>query len=252
MEPISTTFTDDSPTARHPSPPLLVLAVVHVVLFIAGVLLMTVLSGGDRYPSPFDDASDVVRFFSRHGDSARIGAFCAFASAFPLGLFAATASSRLRFLGVRAAGEAIGFYGGIGAALMLLVCGACMWAMTGVADEVGGEATVRGLQLVGFIAGGPAMVALFGLLIAGVSVTGGMSRLLPSWLVWLGVVTAGLAELSTLALILEPAAYLVPIARVLGCVWLIGTAVTLPTVRGELSRVRGETFPLHDPRHQPA
>jgi hypothetical protein len=244
---------DDGPNARHPSPPLLVLALVHVVLFIAGVLLMTVLSGGDRYPSPFGDASDAVRFFSRHDDSARIGAFCVLASAIPLGLFAATASSRLRFLGVRAAGEAIAFYGGIGAAVLLLVSGACTWAMTGIADQLGAEPTVRGLQLVGFIAGGPGMVALFGLLIAGVSVTGGMFRLLPSWLVWLGIVTAGIAELSTLALILEPAAYLVPLARVLGCVWLIGAAVALPTVRGELDRLgRGRAVPLADPAHQPA
>src|SRR5690348_10434806 len=111
MEAINPDAYDAPPDVRHPGPPLLVLAIVHVALMIVGVLVVTLWSGGDRYPSPFESVSDAARFFSLREEQARINAFCVFASAIPLGLFAAVASSRLRYLGVRAAGERIALYG---------------------------------------------------------------------------------------------------------------------------------------------
>ena len=40
-----------------------------------------------------------------------------------------------------------------------------------------------------------------GLFIAGVSVTGGLHKLIPRWLMWLGIVVAAAGELSSLTLL---------------------------------------------------
>jgi hypothetical protein len=56
---------------------------------------------------------------------------------------------------------------------------------------------------------------------------------------WFGIVVAALAELSFFTLILYPAAFLLPAARVLGFVWMICVGVRLPQSR---SRHRGESL----------
>ncbi len=46
-----------------------------------------------------------------------------------------------------------------------------------------------------------------------------------------GLVIAATAELSALALALEPAAYLLPAARFTACAWLVVAATKLPKAR---------------------
>jgi hypothetical protein len=206
----------------------LLLALVHLGLFAGGLLAVTAFAGGDRYPSPFGPESVAREFFSAHVESMRFNGFFHFASAIPLGLFTATAVSRLRFLRVRAAGELIALFGGFAASVALMVSGLCSWAL-GDPELVQSAGAARALHLVGFMFGGPAYVALFGLLVAGVSVTSGFRHLLPRWLVGFGVVIAIISELATLVMLLPAMVYLVPAARVLGLVWLIATALKLPT-----------------------
>jgi hypothetical protein len=81
--------------------------------------------------------------------------------------------------------------------------------------------------LLSFLFGGPAYAAGFGLLAAGVSITSYFSRLLPRWLVVLGMVVAVAGEFSTLSLIAYPANFLLPITRYLGFIWLMWAAVKL-------------------------
>jgi hypothetical protein len=84
-----------------------------------------VLARGAVFPSPFDP--ELARaYFEQHGPAVRVASFFLFGSAIPLGLFAATTASRLRFLGVDVAGVTIALYGGIAASLMLLLSGLCM------------------------------------------------------------------------------------------------------------------------------
>ena len=71
----------------------------------------------------------------------------------------------------------------------------------------------------------------FGLLAAGVSVTSYFSRLLPRWLVVLGMVVAIAGEFSSLSLVVYPANFLIPITRYLGFIWLILAAVKLTNSR---------------------
>jgi len=221
---------DPRPGARHPGPPLLPIAVMHVLLFMSGVVAGSVLAGGDRFPSPFEPGEAALRFFSERAGSVRVTSFLQFASAIALGIFTASVTSRLRFLGVRAAGESIALVGGMAASLALAACGLGLWALSfpGVAESPG---TLRALHLLTFAAGGPGTVVSFGLLIAGVSVTSAFHRFLPRWVVWLGLVVAGLAELSALVLLVPGAAPLLPLARFPGFVWLIAVAATLPAAR---------------------
>ena len=55
-----------------------------------------------------------------------------------------------------------------------------------------------------------------------------MSRLLPRWLIWLGVVVAAAGELSSLTLLNFAAGYFIPVARFLSIVWMFGLALRLP------------------------
>jgi hypothetical protein len=48
---------------------------------------------------------------------------------------------------------------------------------------------------------------------------------------WLGLVVAGLCEVSALALLITPAAYLLPLARFPGFIWMICVGALLPNRR---------------------
>ena len=101
-----------------------------------------------------------------------------------------------------------------------------MLASPGVAEVA---ANARILQLLAFATGGPGHVAPLGLLLAGVSIAGGVTRRLPRWVMWFGVVLAVFAELSTLTLIFEQAAVFLPLARFPAFIWMLCVAVTMPS-----------------------
>jgi hypothetical protein len=74
-------------------------------------------------------------------------------------------------------------------------------------------------------------VVPLGLLVAGVAVTGGLSRKLPKWVMWSGLFVASVAELSSLSIAFAPAMYLLPLARFTGLAWLIVVGALLPSTR---------------------
>jgi hypothetical protein len=212
---------------RHPGPPLAVLATIHAVLFVGSLMLVAAWTGGGHLPSPFGTGEAGIDFVSRHALAVRWSALLQFGAAIPLGLFAATAASRLRFLGIRAAGATIALFGGIAAAICIALSALVQWSLTWVtALEL--LAGGRALYLLAFAIGGPGAVVCFGLLLAGVAVTSGLSRLLPRWLMWAGLLLASAAELSTLSLVWPVMSLLLPIARFGGMAWLIAAGALLP------------------------
>ena len=82
--------------------------------------------------------------------------------------------------------------------------------------------------VVPFAAGGPGWGVGFGLLLAGVSVSGGLTGIVPRWFMWFGISLAAIAELSALTLLTIYAAPSIPIARFVGFVWLVVVALKLP------------------------
>jgi hypothetical protein len=230
METPMTSRSHRPPGQRHAGPPLALPGLSFVGLFVGSLVVGAIMTGGAPPPIPFNATAEELRYFVDHADAVRIAAFLQFGAAIPLGLFTATVVSRLHFLGVHAAGVTIALFGGIAASCFLAASGLAQWVLSspGVAETV---TNARVLQLLVFATGGPGHVVPLGLLMAGVSIAGGLTRLLPRWLMWFGIVLAIAAELSTLTLVSERAAVLLPLARFPAFIWILGVAFTLPSRR---------------------
>jgi hypothetical protein len=228
--------------ADHKSPPLLALAIVGTALFVASIVTTAIMTSGGHLPSPYEQGSSAW-FFSDHADAVRIGAFLQLGGAIVLGLFAAVAVSRLRFFGVTAAGVWIALFGGIAGSWFAASSALVQWALVSM-DPTTLPALSSGFQWLYFALGGPGHVALTGLLVAGVSVSGGIARLLPRWIAWSGVVLAALAELSTLVLVIPGAVFLLPLSRFFTFVWMIAVGATLPKSKTALTRTQSRLPPL--------
>ncbi|MEW1636858.1 hypothetical protein AB0469_22615 [Streptomyces sp. NPDC093801] len=211
-------------------PPPGVLAVVFTALFLAGLVLSTLLAGGDPFPSPFGSTDTVTSYFRDHTDAVQVSGALQFAASVPLAIYAATVSARLHKLGIRAPGATIALAGGVLASAFLACSGLVTWVLS--RPEVAGRAeAVRALQYLAFGLGGPAHVVLLGLLIAGIAVPGLLAGLLPRALAVAGLTVAAVAELSTLVLLTDAAALLLPVARFAGLLWLVAAGFLLPRRR---------------------
>jgi hypothetical protein len=222
---------------KHPprfrGPSLILLATVHILLFAANLAAVAALRHGAPFVNPFAPAADVSAFFLLNPAAVRIGSFLMFGSAIPFGIFAVTAVSRMRFLGVRAAGINIALFGGITAAIVLMVSALSGWVLS-VPEAAGSAVLAKAIFFLSFLFGGVAYAVGFGLLAAGISVTGYFTCILPRWLVVLGMVVAVAGEFSSLSLIAYPANFLIPITRYVGFVWMLLAAVKLTQARGRL------------------
>jgi hypothetical protein len=66
------------------------------------------------------------------------------------------------------------------------------------------------------------------LLMAGVSVTGLLYRLMPKWIAILGLVVAVFGVLSWFGMEFAPATFFIPLTRFPGFVWMIAVGFALP------------------------
>ncbi|WP_348789121.1 hypothetical protein [Leifsonia sp. NPDC080035] len=224
---------DSSRPRGSGGPPLGVLAVVHAALLLAALVLGLILAGGTTFVSPFQGAEAVAAHAQSDWAAIRIGSMLQFGSAVPLGIYAATAFARLQRLGVRVPGPAIGFAGGLTAAILLMVSAFGSYLLS--RPELAGDARLAlAIAFLSFATGGVGYVTGLGLLIAGMAVPGVILGLLPRWLAWVGLVIAALAELSFLSLAVEPLQFLLPIGRFGGMLWLIAAGFLLPVDRRDV------------------
>ena len=227
---MSTSTASPGQRARAPQggPPLGVLAVVSTALLVAGLAASAALGG--TVPSPYAGGAQIREYFVTQPEAALAAGIFVFASAVPLAIYAATASARLRQLGVTAPGATIALAGGVLAAGALALSGLFLWVLSrpGVADST---PVVRALHDLAFVTGGVTHVVFLGLLLAGVAVPALILRLLPRPLAWAGLVIAALAELSTLSLLVPALSVLLPLARFPGLAWLIAAGFLLPQRR---------------------
>ena len=210
-------------------PPLTGLAAVSMALLLTGLIASTAMAGRS-FPSPFDSGATIVAYFHGHQDAVKLLAFFQFAAAVPLAIYAATASARLRNLGIRAPGASIAFAGGTLAAAFLAISGVVSWTLAQPAVPASAP-LVRALCALSFAAGGPGSVVPLGLLIAGLAVPAAVGALLPRWLAATGLILAVAAEFSSLCLLADGFAYLLPVARFGGLAWLITAGALLPKIR---------------------
>jgi hypothetical protein len=212
---------------RHASPPLGVVATIFVLLFLGGLYPVTIFGGQPYFPGPWQSADTILIFFQTRSAAVLICGALHFAAAIPLGIFAASAVSRLHFLGVRAAGPSIALFGGFATALTMLTSSSVLWvlAQPGIAQD---RVLVHALFWLDQALGGCGFSVPFGLLIGGISIPAAMMKLLPRWIVVFGLVLFVCGELSWLNLITPKALFLVPLTRFPGFAWLIAAGFALP------------------------
>lgn len=205
-----TTRTVPTRAAGGPHPG--VVGLVSLVLLLGSLASMVALSGGGTITSPFADSETVAGFFADHGFAVRLAAMLQLGSSIPLGIYAATVYARQRRLGIRVPGPAIGLFGGTSAAVLLAVSATITWTQSQPVVSAQTELT-HALGYLSFAAGGFAHVLGLGLLVAGIAVPALILRLVPSWFAWVGLLVAALAELSFLAMVIEPLQSLIPVGR---------------------------------------
>jgi|SRR5690348_12553560 len=220
--------------SRESGPPLAPLAAISLALLLGGLVVGVVLAGSVM-PLPFAAGTQIQDYVAGHPAAAVAMAVGTFGSSIPLALYAATASARLRQLGITAPGATIALAGGLLASAGLALSSLTIWTMS--RPEVTSDAAlVRALYYLTYLTGGPWHVVTLGLLIAGIAVPGLIIGLLSKTVAWTGLVIAGLAELTTLVLIWPELSPMLPVARFTGLVWLIVAGVLLPTRRRRSSQ----------------
>jgi hypothetical protein len=210
-------------------PSLVLLSAISLALLLAGLVVGVALAGGVM-PLPFGSATEIQDYVAGHHAAAVAIAVGTFGSSIPLAIYAATASARLRQLGITAPGATIALAGGLLASAALALSSLTAWTLS--RPEITSDpALVRALYYLTYLTGGPWHVVTLGLLIAGIAVPGLIIGLLPRSVAWTGLVIAGLAELTTLVLIWPGLSALLPVGRFTGLVWLIVAGALLPLRR---------------------
>jgi hypothetical protein len=213
---------------RHQSPPLGILSVAYTVLFCAGLYPVSSLGGKLSFPLPWASAPVIQAFFAQRHAAALWCAFLHFGAAVPLGIFVATAVSRLKFFGIRAAGVDIALFGGFATAALMFASSSVLWTMT-ISAVTQDPVLAKALLMFDFALGGPGFSVPCGLLMAGISIPLLFRRLTPRWIPILGLVLAACGELSWLTMEFHSAVALIPLTRFPGFVWMIALGFALPT-----------------------
>jgi len=210
----------------HLGPPPGMLAIIFMLLFCTGLSFVVSFSPA-HYPSPWESAETITTYFRNQSNYVLMCTFFQFGSLMPFGIYVATMVSRLRFLGVTAAGPYIALFGGLLTVSNMAMCTLLGWVMAypDVAQET---AVIRALYYAAFATGGVGYSVPLGIFIAGVSISAGFTKLLPRWLVITGIIIAICGELSWLGLVYPPLLYLIPLTRFPGFIWLILAGFMLP------------------------
>jgi hypothetical protein len=215
--------------SRHRGPHLGAVAIVYTVLFNAGLYPVTIFGDKIHFPGPWEPGDVIVSYFQTHASAVLICMFLQFGAIIALGIFTASVVSRLHFLGVRAAGPYIALFGGFATVFGGMAASSLLWVM--IRPGIAQDATLLlALYYLSYAFGGPGFSVPMGLLLAGVSVPAAFMKLLPKWVVALGLGLAVCGELSWLNLVAPKALFLIPLVRFPSFVWLIATGFMLPRV----------------------
>lgn len=212
---------------RHAGPPLWLMAIVYTVLFLASLLPVRWPADGPSFPSPWESSDAIAAFFQARPTAVRVCASLQFGAAIPLGIFAASTVSRLQFLGARVAGVSIALFGGIATAVTMMAASIVLWVMAqpGIAED---RAVLQALYWLVQGLGGPGFAVPFGILVAGITIPAAFMRLIPKWLVVLGMAIAICGELSWIYMLFPAALPLVSFARFPGFAWIIAAGLAIP------------------------
>ncbi|WP_406814838.1 hypothetical protein [Mycobacterium sp. M23085] len=201
---------------------LVALSLLCIGLLVGGIALGVAVGG--VMPLPYGPAGAVTSYVRAQPVAVRIIAVATFASSVPLAIYAAIAGARLRQLRAGTGSVAIALTGGALAAGALGLAGLLGWTLS-LPEVAANAAVVRALYALVFLTGGPGHIVALGLLVGALAVPG--HGLMPRGVVWIGLATAALAELTTAVLIWPALGVILPIARVLALTWLMVAGVAL-------------------------
>jgi hypothetical protein len=217
---------------KHAGPHLGMLAIAYTVLFNAGLTAVSAfgLPIGVKppyWPGPWEPPDVIVSYFHTHSFNVLICVFLQIGALIPLGIYAATIVSRLRFLGIDAAGPNIALFGGFLTVFNSMAAGFTTWAMIhpGVMQDL---TITPALNYLSYASGGPGFSMPMGLLMAGVCIPAAFRKLLPKWLIVFGLLLALAGELSWFNLVFPKALFIIPLVRFPGFIWLIAIGFMLP------------------------
>jgi hypothetical protein len=224
-------------SSRHAGPHLGLVAIVFAALKFASLIPVSAFGFAvgikpPYFPGPAAPANDIVAYFDTHRLPVLICAFFQFGATVPLGIFTATIVSRLQFLGAKAAGVHIALFGGLAVAFDSAASAFVLWAMAQIMITQDAS-LVRALYYLQSAFGSTGYAVPMGLLLAGISIPAGPMKLLPKWVIGLGIVLAIIGELTWFTMIVPGLGFLVPLTRFPGFVWLIAVGFLLPATIGE-------------------
>jgi hypothetical protein len=215
---------------KHAGPPLWLLASLYTVLFIAGLFPVTAFGGLPYWPGPWEPSGVISSYFQTQATRVLACIFLQTGATICLGLFTAVIVSRMNFLGVRAAGAQIALLGGFLTAFNGISAGFATWAMIHPAVAAS-QPVLLGLYYFAFALGGPGFSIPMGLLMAGVSVSAAFKKLLPTWIVVLGLALAAAGELSVFYFLSPKLLFLIPLTRFPGFIWIVAVGFAMPRSR---------------------
>jgi hypothetical protein len=200
---------------------------MFMLAFNTGLHFVTSFGGLPYFPGPWETVIVMQNFFLLKANAVILCAFFQFGSAIPLGIFAVTAASQLRFLGAKVTGTYIIVFGGILTCMNIMASSMTMWALAhpGVAENA---SIVNVLYFLQFGFGGVGFSVPIGLLIAGISIPSMIMKLLPKWLCIFGIILAIFGIFSWFNMVFPQALPLIPLTRFPGFIWFILVGFMLP------------------------
>ncbi len=228
--------------SRYIGPHIGAVAVAFVLLKIASVVPVSGFGEPFGIQPPYFPGLNapidaVASYFASHAGAVLLCAFLQFGVAIPFGIFTAAIFSRMRSLGSNVAGIHIALFGGFMAAINEAISGGIIWVLGHpVIAQV--PVLTQTFHYLAVVFGGPGFTMPQGLLMAGISVPAGFMRLLPRWMVALGLAIAVIGELSWLSMMFPPAGILIPLARWPGFIWLIVAGFQLSSNNAAKREVR--------------
>lgn len=116
--------------------------------------------------------------------------------------------------------------GGLLTAGFLLLSALLFWTLTR-AEVSGDRGAAHAVLVLSYLAGGQAVALSFTAFGGAASLLIVRTRVLPAWLGWLGLVSAGLGLASVASLVWDPAFTLLLLAALLSFSWLFATSIAL-------------------------
>jgi hypothetical protein len=202
---------------------LAILGLLGVAFFLAAV------RPSAMYPSPFWPSTRIEQFFAENSASVRALGAVHTLIALSLLSFGTSATGLLR----EDAGESVPLFwaalgGVIVASAFFMLSGILVWALSRPAI-LESPPLLRTVHDLAYLAGGPAHVLAIAVFLGANAFAIFASDVLPDWIAWLGIAGAGVSSLAVVTMLWHPAAWILPITRLLLAAWIVSICVQVAT-----------------------